>query len=60
MDWIMFVCLSITHLLAYSLGKADGERKPCEDAYIEVEKYDIDKHYEHQRWLEERKDKHDE
>lgn len=60
MDWIMFVCLSITHLVAYSMGKADGERKPCEDAYIEVEKYDIDKRYEHQRWLEERKYKHDE
>lgn len=59
MDWIMFVCLSITHILAYYLGRGDGERKPYEDAYIEVEKYDIDKRYEHQRWLEERKDKQD-
>lgn len=58
-EFIWLFCLMITHFVAYFIGRGDGERKPCDDAYIEVEKYDIDKRYEHQRWLEERKDKHD-
>lgn len=58
-EYIWLFCLMITHLVAYFVGRADGEKNPSERAYVAVEIYEIDKRYEHQRWLEERKDKQD-
>ena len=60
MDYIWLIIIACTHAAVYCFGKRDGlAEKPDEDAWIEVRKYELDKHYEHQRWLEERKDTHD-
>ena len=60
-EFIWLFCLVITHFVAYFLGRNDGKKEQHPDeAYIAVEMYDIDKRYEHLRWLEERKDKKDE
>ena len=61
MDIIWLVCLMITHIVAYMLGRGDGQEKKqlSEEAWIEVQKYEIDKKYAQMawQWLEERKDK---
>ena len=61
MDIIWLVCLLITHIVAYLIGKGDGhcEAGHTEEAFEAVKKYEIDKQYEHLRWLEERKAKQD-
>ena len=61
MDIIWLVCLLITHIVAYCIGKGDGKSEcpQTDDAWVEVEKYEIDKRFEHMRWLAERKEKHD-
>lgn len=61
MDWIMFVCLAITHIVAYYIGKGDGR---CEsgldvEAFEAVKKYEIDKRFEHMRWVKEREERKD-
>lgn len=58
-EFIWLFCLMVTHVVAYYLGRGDGEKcEPSERAWLAAEMYDIDKHYEHQRWLEERKENH--
>jgi len=61
MDIVWLVCLLITHIVAYMLGRGDGksEAPQSDDAWVEVEKYEIDKKYAFAAWLEERKAKHD-
>ena len=59
MDIIWLLCLLITHIVAYCIGKGDGR---CEsgldvEAFEAVKKYEIDKRFEHMRWLAERKDR---
>ncbi len=61
MDIIWLVCLLITHIVAYCIGKGDGH---CEsglevEVFEAVKKYEIDKRFEHMRWLAERKENHD-
>lgn len=58
-QYIWLFCLMVTHIVAYYMGRADAERRePSEDAWVEVEKYEIDKKYAFAAWLEERKDTH--
>lgn len=60
MDFIWLIALTITHICAYCMGKTDGlNQMPEEDAWVEVKRYEIDKRFEHMRWLEERKAHHD-
>lgn len=61
MDIVWLVCLLITHIVAYCIGKGDGrcEEGQTEEVFEAVKKYEIDKHFEHLRWLEERKAKQD-
>ena len=60
MDYLWLIALCITHAAVYCMGKNDGlTQLPDEDAWITVEKYEIDKRFEHMRWLEERKNHHD-
>ena len=61
MDIIWLVCLLITHIVAYCIGKGDGH---CEsghevEAFEAVKKYEIDKQYEYIRWLKEREERQD-
>ena len=60
-SWIWLIALTITHTLAYFLGRGDGQgQKDChsDEAWIEVQKYDIDKRFEYMRWAKERETKH--
>lgn len=60
MDLFDLVILLITHALAYCWGHTNGaDKEPSEEAWIEVEKHDIDSYYAHMRWITERKDHHD-
>lgn len=60
MDWIILIVLCITHGAIYYMGRSDGQALThSDDAWAEVEKYVIDKRFEHLRWLEERKDTHE-
>lgn len=61
MDIVWLVCLLITHIVAYMIGKGDGQCQAAqtEEAFEAVKKYEIDKRFEYMRWLEERKAKHD-
>lgn len=59
-EMIWFVGLVITHFAFYYIGKNDAGDPPLsEKACIELEKYEIDKFYEHERWKMERGIKHD-
>lgn len=62
MDFIWLVCLLITHIVAYMLGRGDGQCHAAqhEEAWLEVQKYEIDRKYAHMAWvwLEERKATH--
>lgn len=57
-ETLWLICLVITHVCAFILGKSDGaEEKPLDcKAQLELEKYKYDKLYEHERWMVERKD----
>lgn len=61
MDIVWLVCLLITHIVAYCIGKGDGHCQAArhEEAWEATRKYEIDKRFEHLRWLEERKAKQD-
>ena len=60
MDFVWLACLMITHVVAYMMGRGDGR---CEtdhelEAFEAVKKYEIDKRFEHMRWMKEREEKH--
>lgn len=56
-DWVWLIALVITHILAYLLGRGDGQEQKqqmSDEAQIEVQKYEIDKRFEYMRWAKER------
>lgn len=60
-SWVWLISLMITHIVAYVMGRGDGR---CETRYeLEtfeaVKKYEIDKRFEHMRWMKEREEKHE-
>lgn len=59
MDLMWMLALLITHTLAYIVGRGDGAaaQPPEDETWEAVEKYAIDKRFEHLRWLEERRQK---
>ena len=59
MDLIWLISLLITHVVAYFIGKGDGHLETDREveAFEAVKKYEIDKQFEHMRWLTERKEK---
>lgn len=60
-DFIWLVCLVITHSIAYYIGRNDAiAMQPTKEAWLEVKRYEIDKRFEHMRWMAERKDDHEE
>ena len=61
LSWVWLIGLVTTHFLAYFLGRGDGQAQdvPSEEAWIEVQKYEIDKKYAFSAWLEERSGKHE-
>ena len=60
MDLVWLIALLVTHICAYCMGKTDGlNQVPEDDVWVEVKRYEIDKRFEHMRWLEERKADHD-
>lgn len=59
-SFIWLMCLLVTHCVAYFMGRADGENvQPSEYTWMQIKQYEIDKRFEHMRWLAERKDGHD-
>jgi hypothetical protein len=55
MDWMMLIVLCITHGAFYYMGRSDGQAMTqSDDAWVEVEKYEIDKRFEYMRWRDER------
>lgn len=60
MNYLWLIIVAITHAAVYCMGKRDGvESMIDDDAYITLKKYEVDKRFEHLRWLEERKNHHD-
>lgn len=61
MNMIWYVCLLITHIVAYFIGKGDGQCQSAnqEEVFEAVKKYEIDKRFEHLRWLKEREERRD-
>lgn len=61
LSWAWLVGLLITHAVAYYIGHRDGQAKdgPSEEAWIEVQKYEIDRKYALMAILEERSGKHE-
>lgn len=61
-DWVWLIALVITHILAYLLGRGDGQEQEqplSEEARIALKKYEIDKQYNYIIWKEERSGKHE-
>lgn len=56
-EWIWLACLCVTHGVAYWMGRNDFN--PSEDAFVEIKRYEIDKKYEHLRYLTERRENHE-
>lgn len=57
-EMIWYISLFIVVLVAFYAGMDYGSKKstPSSESYnFHLEKYRIDKEYEHKRWLEERK-----
>ena len=54
-DLIWFICLVITHAVAYHMGVSDKPEpfKPSDKAWVAVQCHAIDKQFEHERWLKE-------
>lgn len=61
MDFVYLACCVLAAFGFYMMGRADGELRgiDAEEARIEIEKHRIDKHYEHERWLAERGERHE-
>ena len=62
MDYVYLICLLAMNAAFYYLGRSDGKAAAYpldEEAQYDLEVYKIDKYYEHQRWLEERKASHE-
>lgn len=60
MDIAWFIALLILVVAAYAWGYDNGRASQMDaDQEMELEKYRLDRFYEHERWLEERKDKHE-
>lgn len=59
-DFIWLICLCGTHIIAYYMGRNDGAAmQPSEEAMMEIKRYEIDKRFEHMRWMTERKERHE-
>lgn len=60
MDFIWLICLCITHMVAYYIGRNDGSASQLsEEGQLEIQRYEIDKRFEHLRWTAERNEKHE-
>lgn len=62
MNYIYLICLIGLYIGVYYLGKCDGSAAAStldEEAQYDLEVYKIDKFYEHQRWVHERKVNHE-
>lgn len=59
MDYLWLIIFACTHAMAYILGKREGLENTLEDDWREIKMYEVDKRFEHMRWLEERKNHHD-
>lgn len=60
MTYLWLIMVAVTHAIVYCMGKRDGmEDMIDEEAFITIKQYEIDKRFEHMRWLEERKNHHD-
>lgn len=64
MDLVSFIwllCLIITHICAYFLGRGDGRQHDghSDDAWVEVKKYEIDKKIEYMQRMAERNEHHE-
>lgn len=60
MDFVWLIALCISHIAVYYMGRHDGGiHEPSEEAWVMVEKYELDKRFEHMRWIEERRCKHE-
>ena len=61
-DWVMLISLVITHILAYLLGRGDGQAQqegPSDKAWVEVQKHEIDRRYALMNLMDERNRKHE-
>lgn len=60
-SFVWFVALAIMLAAAYAWGYDNGKHGQglSPEQYLELQKYAYDRFYEHERWLEERKAKHD-
>lgn len=59
-NYLWLIALCISHAAVYCMGKRDGVESMIDDeAYITLKKYEVDKRFEHMRWLTERKNHHD-
>lgn len=57
MDFVWLIALCISHIAVYYMGRHDGGiHEPSEEAWVMVEKYELDKRFEHMRWLVERQE----
>lgn len=47
LSWVWLVCLVITHAVAYYLGCGDGQAQegPSDEAWVEVQRHEIDMKY---------------
>lgn len=60
MNFLWFAALVIVLGAAYAWGYDNGQAVHMDaDRELELKKYSYDKFYEHERWKEERKDRHD-
>lgn len=60
MNFLYIAALALVVFVAYCMGVRDGSAgEPSEEAWIIVQKYEIDRKYAHWRWLEERGGKHE-
>ena len=61
LSFLWLVSLVITHVCAYAMGKEDGKSESglSDEAWVELQKYEIDKRYAHLRWIAEKDNRHD-
>lgn len=61
-DYIWLFCLVVTHAVAYYLGRGDGkamQKGPSDEAWVEVQKHEIDMKYALMSGIYERSRKHE-